>query len=424
MNRNPKSFLKRNGSNIEPIIREKNSQTNENKVSKEKDLGNDERRKDSETSTLFDSYFTLDRHALGDLISTKLHSDDFIATRTSYITIRLWFMCIFFALSVPVFASFDFILFPKTEAISLLMVRIVLSLSLFFLAYTLKIRAHVNTVRLVMPLAFLAPMIFYVASMVIVNDLPKGEIPSIFTMMPYFILAMLGLFPLTISGGVIVIICVFIPFISYEVFFVQQSVWLLVNSIWLFILFAGISLWLQVGQLSMLMKLYRESTVDPLTKLINRRVLLRLAERSNEYQQVYSLIMFDLDRFKRINDNHGHAAGDRVLVNVAKVIQQELRTTDIIARFGGEEFVAVLPNIELHEAKTIANRVALSISKQIIALSDDVKLSVTASVGVTQRREREVIDDTLKRADDFLYFAKNNGRNRVVCDDDCSQAVQ
>lgn len=387
-------------------------------------LNSDERRKNSKDSTLFTSYFTLDRHVLSDLLSTKLHSDDFIATRTSYITIRLWFMCMFFALSVPVFSGFDFVLFPNAEASALLAARILLSLSLFSLAFLLKIRAQVNTVRLVMPLAFLAPMIFYVASMMIVSDLPKDEIPSIFAMLPYFILAMLGLFPLTISGGVIVIVCILIPFISYEIFFVQQSIWLLVNSIWLFLLFAGISLWLQVGQLSMLMKLYRESTVDPLTKLINRRVLLRLAQRSNEGRQVYSLIMFDLDRFKRINDNYGHAVGDKVLVNVARIIQEELRTTDIVARFGGEEFVAVLPNIELSDAKKIANRVALSISRQSVILDDNAELKITSSVGVTQRKQGETLDETLKRADDLLYFAKNNGRDQVICDDDFSQAIQ
>lgn len=419
MTSNKQTSLNSFGNNMESIVKRPN-----NKDQGNKSPSSDERRKRSKDSTLFNSYFTVDRHALSDLISTKLHSDDFIATRTSYITIRLWFMCMFFALSVPIFSGFDFVLFPNAEALALLAARIVLSLSLFSLAYLLKIRALVNTVRLVMPLAFLSPMIFYVASMMIVSDLPKDEIPSIFAMLPYFILAMLGLFPLTISGGVIVVVCILIPFTSYEIFFVDQSIWLLVNSIWLFLLFAGISLWLQVGQLSMLMKLYRESTVDPLTKLINRRVLLRLAQRSNEGQQVYSLIMFDLDRFKRINDNHGHAVGDKVLVNVAKVIQEELRTTDIVARFGGEEFVAVLPNIELSDAKNIANRVALSISRQSVILDDNAELKVTSSVGVTQRRQGETLDETLKRADDLLYFAKNNGRDQVICDDDFSQAIK
>ena len=391
---------------------------NSNKIySTEKNKQN-ERRKPSEPSPLFHSYFSLDKHALSDLVSTKQHSDDFIATRTSYITIRLWFMCMFFALSVPIFSFFDFLFFPNKEAIYLLAARVVLSISLFMLAQALKVWPLVRTVRIVMPLAFLIPMLFFVASMLIIRGIPAEIVPSIFSMMPYFILAMLGLFPLTISGGFFVVVCVFTPFVIYKLLLVNQPFWLFFNDVWLFMLFAGISLWLQVGQLSMLMKLYRESTVDPLTKLINRRVLLRLAQRSHEYHEVYSVVMFDLDRFKRINDSYGHAAGDKVLVAVAKVIQKELRTTDIIARFGGEEFVAVLPEINLREASTIASRVAIAISSQAVVLADGTELSVTASVGVTQRKQEESIDDALKRADDFLYFAKENGRDRVISDDD------
>jgi diguanylate cyclase (GGDEF)-like protein len=389
---------------------------NSNKMDSTKKKNKDERRKLSTPSRLFFSYFSLDTYALNDLMSTQNHSDDFITTRTSYITTRLWFMCMFFSLSVPVFSFFDFIFLPNKEAIYLLSARIVLSISLLMLAQALKVWPLVRTVRVVMPLAFLLPMLFFIASMLIIKSIPAELVPSIFSMMPYFILAMLGLFPLTISGGFFVIFCIFTPFVIYNLVLVKQPFWLFFNDVWLFMLFAGISLWLQIGQLSMLMKLYRESTIDPLTKLINRRVLLRLAKRSHEYHEVYSVVMFDLDRFKRVNDNYGHATGDKVLVVVAKVIQKELRTTDIIARFGGEEFVAILPKTELNEANIIASRVAIAISQQVIILANGNELSVTASVGVTQRKQEENLDDTLKRADDFLYFAKQNGRDRVVSD--------
>jgi diguanylate cyclase (GGDEF)-like protein len=391
---------------------------NSNEMDSTKKDNENERRKPFVPSQLFFSYFSLDKHALNDLMSTKYHSDDFITTRTSYITIRLWFMCMFFSLSVPVFSFFDFIFLPNKEAIYLLSARIVLSISLLMLAQALKMWSLVRTVRIVMPLAFLLPMLFFVTSMLIIKNIPVEVVPSIFSMMPYFILAMLGLFPLTISGGFFVIFCIFTPFVIYNLVLVNKPFWLFFNDVWLFMLFAGISLWLQVGQLSMLMKLYRESTVDPLTKLINRRVLLRLARRSHEYHEVYSVVMFDLDRFKRVNDNYGHAIGDKVLVAVAKVIQKELRATDIIARFGGEEFVAVLPKTKLDDANIIASRVAVAISRQVITLADGNELSVTASVGVTQRKQAENLDDVLKRADDFLYFAKDNGRNQVICDHD------
>jgi diguanylate cyclase (GGDEF)-like protein len=324
----------------------------------------------------------------------------------------------FFSLSLPIFSFFDFILFPNKEAINLLLARIVLSICLLMLSQALKAKPLASTVRIVMPLAFLLPMLFFITSMLIIKHIPVEVVPSIFNMMPYFILAMLGLFPLTISGGIFVVFCVFTPFVIYKLVLINQPYWLFCNDVWLFMLFAGISLWIQVGQLSMLMKLYRESTIDPLTKLINRRVLLRMAQKNHEYHEVYSVVMFDLDRFKRVNDNYGHAVGDKVLVAVANILKKELRTTDIIARFGGEEFVAVLPETKLNDANTIASRVAVAISRQVIALSDGNELSVTASVGVTQRKQEENLDDALKRADDFLYFAKDNGRNQVICDYD------
>lgn len=396
---------------------------NNKKINSIENVTQHDRRKSLESSQLFHSYFSLDKHVLSDLVSTKHHSDDFITTRNSYITARLSFMCLFFSFSVLIFSFVDYILFPKAEATYLLAARLVLSVTLVVLAQTLKKWSYSQAVRVVMPLAFVVPMLFFVASMLIIKDIPLNLVPSIYGMMPYFILAMLGLFPLTIGGGLFVIACVFAPFLTYKLVLADQPFWFMFNDIWLFMLFAGISLWLQVGQLSMLMKLYRESTVDPLTKLINRRVLLRLAQRSHENHDIYSVIMFDLDRFKRINDTYGHSVGDKVLVAVAKTIKSELRAVDIIARFGGEEFVAILPGVDLKEANQAAVRVASAISWQSVLLDDGTELNVTASVGVTERKQAESIDDALKRADDFLYFAKKNGRDRVVSDHDYYQAI-
>jgi len=377
-----------------------------------------ERRKSAPSTKITGSYFSLGRTSLTDLLSTNLHSKDFVNTRTSFITSRLWLICIFFALSVPVCSFFDFILFSQQQAVYLFAARLLLSFCLFILAFTLKTQPSVRTVRIVMPLVFLVPMLFFIFTMMLISATENEKIPAIFEMMPYFILAMLGLFPLTISGGALVILLIFIPFIGFELWISNTGYWVLINDIWLFLLFAGISLWLQVGQLSMLMKLYRESTVDPLTKLINRRVLFRLADNDLGEQSDFSLIMFDLDRFKRINDTYGHGAGDKVLVSIAQVIQRALRPSDIVARFGGEEFVAILPKTGLEEATRIGKRIGLMISQESVQLSDGLVIKVTSSMGVTQKRINESLDEALKRADDFLYYAKENGRNQVVSDID------
>ncbi|ABM04782.1 diguanylate cyclase [Psychromonas ingrahamii 37] len=377
-----------------------------------------ERRKSVSSTNITRSFFSLGRTALTDLLSTNLHSKDFVNTRTSFITSRLWLICIFFALSVPVCSFLDFILFSQQEARYLFAARLLLSFCLFILAFILKNQPSVRTVRIVMPIVFLVPMFFFIFTMVIISPTPNENIPAIFEMMPYFILAMLGLFPLTISGGALVISLISIQFVGFELWISNNSYWVIFNDIWLFLLFAGISLWLQVGQLSMLMKLYRESTVDPLTKLINRRVLFRLAANDLEKQSNFCLIMFDLDRFKRINDTYGHGVGDKVLVSIAQVIQRELRQSDIVARFGGEEFVAILPEIGLEQATRIGQRIRRMISQESVQLTDGLVIKTTSSIGVTQKRVNESLDETLKRADDFLYYAKENGRNQVVSDID------
>jgi diguanylate cyclase (GGDEF)-like protein len=377
-----------------------------------------ERRKSVSSTKISSSFFSLGRTSLTDLLSTNLHSKDFVNTRTGFITSRLWLICIFFALSVPVCSFFDFILFSQQEARYLLAARLLLSFCLVILAFILKTQPTVRKVRIIMPLVFLIPMFFFIFTMIIISSTPNENIPVIFEMMPYLILAMLGLFPLTISGGALVILLIFIPFIGFELWISNSSYWILFNDIWLFLLFAGISLWLQVGQLSMLMKLYRESTVDPLTKLINRRVLFRLADNDLKEQSDFSLIMFDLDRFKRINDTYGHGVGDKVLVSTAQVIQRELRPSDIVARFGGEEFVAILPEIGLEDATRIGKRIGRMISQESVQLSDGLVIKTTSSIGVTQKRVNESLDEALKRADDFLYYAKENGRNQVVSDID------
>lgn len=379
-----------------------------------------ERRKHSQRPVKQSVFLSIISHARTDAVSSRFHSADFTQTCYGYVAARLKLMCLFFAIMVPVFALFDFLTLPSEQAQFLLKARIALSASLFFLVYVLYRQASVVVTRIAITLTFLMPTVFYLSSMQSFSITPDTGVPLFFSMMPYLIMAMLGLFPLTVSGGLFLASVIFIPVALFEASRFNGDYYALFNALWLLSLFAGISLWLQTGQLLMLLKLYRESTVDPLTELINRRVLLRQAsqeqKKSAEDLQPFSVMMFDLDRFKRINDYHGHAVGDQVLVTVARIMKQELRSTDIIARFGGEEFVAVLPGVSLGEATQIAHRVAHSIRHTAIPLNDGENLYVTSSIGVTQYKTDENIEQTLKRADDLLYQAKASGRDKVVDD--------
>lgn len=156
---------------------------------------------------------------------------------------------------------------------------------------------------------------------------------------------------------------------------------------------------------------------DPLTNMLNRRAFFecgsREVERSLRYKSSLSLIMIDLDRFKSINDNYGHAAGDNALLSVANTCKSIIRNVDVIGRIGGEEFAVIVPHADLEIVTKLAQRLRLSIEKtEIIIEGKPVK--ITACFGVTSIDVKtESLDEALIRADKALYIAKENGRNRV-----------
>lgn len=168
-------------------------------------------------------------------------------------------------------------------------------------------------------------------------------------------------------------------------------------------------------------ELARLAARDPLTGAANRRHFLgRVDEelaRAERHDAPLSLLMLDLDRFKLINDHHGHQAGDAVLIAVVERIQDVLRLPDMIGRLGGEEFVVLLPGSTATQAAGVAERIRLAISQTPIATSAG-PLGVSASIGVAEfGPDGGSIENVLKAADARLYLAKSGGRNRVVATD-------
>jgi len=159
------------------------------------------------------------------------------------------------------------------------------------------------------------------------------------------------------------------------------------------------------------------ATTDVLTGLANRRFFMeRLSnefDRVKRYESLYTILMIDLDFFKKINDTQGHKAGDNVLTKVSEILQSELRCTDIIGRIGGEEFAVILPETEIQHGLQIAERLRKAVEQLPLELDGD-KINVTISLGASQSNitDREM-DDALIRADSALYDAKRSGRNRV-----------
>ena len=164
-------------------------------------------------------------------------------------------------------------------------------------------------------------------------------------------------------------------------------------------------------------ELERLSTTDPLTGVLNRRSLgARLEEearRADRYGRPLAVAMLDGDHFKKVNDTHGHDAGDAVLRRIASTLRQCVRETDAVARFGGEEFVVLLPETPLDDARATADRIREAIARETFPGAGGSAFSITCSLGVAAREPREPVERLLSRVDAALYRAKHGGRDRV-----------
>ena len=184
------------------------------------------------------------------------------------------------------------------------------------------------------------------------------------------------------------------------------------------LVFAGISSASQIVSLQCNMeKLEWTSKTDPLTGLYNRRYIMERLE--NEFitykrsKKKFSIIIADIDFFKKINDTFGHDCGDRVLKVVSKSLQDAVREQDFVSRWGGEEFLLLLPETEIEGASILVDRIKKIIEEQIIEYNR-VQVSITMTFGLTVNEDDEMIEDTIKKADNALYKGKRRGRNCVI----------
>jgi len=156
------------------------------------------------------------------------------------------------------------------------------------------------------------------------------------------------------------------------------------------------------------------SSLDALTGLYNRRyfdeVFAREQKTALRYQTSLSLLLLDLDHFKEINDKYGHLTGDKVLKQFSTILAKNVREVDSAARWGGEEFIILLPQTNIHGASSVAE----TLLKKVSSFQFDNHIHMTVSIGVTEMAIDDTTDSLLKRLDDTLYQAKKDGRNRVV----------
>lgn len=169
-------------------------------------------------------------------------------------------------------------------------------------------------------------------------------------------------------------------------------------------------------------RLFTLAITDGLTKLYSHQYfMLRIDEeykRSLRYSRDFSLLMIDIDHFKKINDTYGHLAGNAVLVQLSKIFQEGIRTSDLVARYGGEEFVILLPEISLEGAYILAERLRIKVEANKFDFNE-TKISVTISIGLSsfepKKDKDKSVEEVIMEADKLLYQAKEEGRNCVRC---------
>ncbi len=174
------------------------------------------------------------------------------------------------------------------------------------------------------------------------------------------------------------------------------------------------------GQARRIREAFRKalSELDPLTGLNNRQIMMPVLERERARAirtgTPCCVVLADIDHFKSVNDTHGHATGDFVLRTVAGRFLGTLRPYDEIFRYGGEEFLIVLPGVEKEAASEIVERLRLSLAEVSVSLPDDTQLPLTASFGICPMQDDTALKQTIEHADRALYAAKSDGRNRLV----------
>ena len=171
-------------------------------------------------------------------------------------------------------------------------------------------------------------------------------------------------------------------------------------------------------------KLEQLAKTDPLTQLLNRRSFFTQAalayERARRYQKPFSLILFDVDHFKEINDSFGHQAGDQILAKISERLRSKTDQSDLVCRFGGEEFIILIHDADSKQAQAVAKEIKQELNRTI--QTTDMPIQVSASFGISTFDPNEAVslDKLIERADDAMYHAKENGRNRITVSSDRS----
>ena len=358
-----------------------------------------------------------------DLLVPIRHSAHIRRHAASVIISRIQLVAALFAVMVPSWSLIDWFVFPWPQWLMMTGLRFGSGLIFLLLAWPWQItktRLQADTMLMIM---LLVPPVFYLLSIHITASLhPVGIallVTKLYALMPNIVLAGLAIFPLTAFEVVIFSIPAFIfAIVGLLMGGETLSIDLHGPMLWLMVLVMGVAMFSGMSQLHYITALVNRAMVDPLTGAYTRRsggealdLQFRLAAMRNT---PLAVAFFDLDKFKSINDTYGHDEGDKALRTLADNLRQGLRRGDILVRWGGEEFIAILTDTTTDGARIMLDRLR---STGFGQRPDGAPL--TASIGVAERRADNIQDwpQMIELADQRMYEAKRTGRDRAILPD-------
>jgi len=353
------------------------------------------------------------------LLSAARHPHLLAVKRTAIIISRVRLIAILFAVMTPLWSLVDYFVFPDGIWIPMAVLRFMTGLAFLALfLYCNNKQKHVHTFRALLFL-LLIPSIFHPIAQFLLIPADLNELATHFasvgyTFLPFVLITCLAIFPLTIKESLV--ISLFILGSQVLVILMPHSNYFgnSITTLWLLVVLGGIATLTGISQLALMIALVRQSIRDNVTGCFTRNsgeellsLQFSIALRS---KTPLSLAFFDLDNFKQVNDQFGHEAGDIILRHAASAIANELRDSDLLTRWGGEEFLLIMPNTSIAQAKTAMERLRrLGLCKR----PDGTPM--TASVGISELWHDAVsdLDQLVDLADQRMYLAKKSGRNTI-----------
>lgn len=354
------------------------------------------------------------------LVSPHMHLPLLTRRRATMIVNRVRLFALLFAVLTPLWSVIDLAVFPFPLWFKLAGMRTMASAAFISLLLNYKSNGNLLNAYRAMALLFAIPTVFYITSYTVLKQYEltgfSAAIGAGYGFLPFVLLAGLAIFPLTLVEGLVIASPILLTQGIAGSLNLATLDWpSFVGAFWLLVLITGIATLASMSQLSFMIALVHQAIRDPLTGIFSRQSGEELLElqflNASRNGSAMAIAFIDLDHFKSINDKFGHEAGDQALIEMSQIVGANLRGGDVLARWGGEEFLLIMPNADLNRAQA-----ALLRMRNIgFGLRPD-GTPLTASIGVAERNADQLDDwkALVGLADQRMYLAKQRGRNQVV----------